>query len=121
MHRDGHDPENIQSEDILCDFCGRSTWSLDIPSIEGHHGSILCCDCLDRAWQDRIEEKNPGQTGAPEAGWTCTMCLESSDDGLWVSPLRAEGRICRRCIKQAAGVLHKCRDWSWTKPDQSES
>mgnify|MGYP004367155311 CR=1 FL=1 len=113
MHRDGHDPENIQPEDILCDFCARPTWAMDVPSIEGHHGSILCSDCLDQAWGVLVGDGG-GLTG--DDTWKCTMCLETRDPPWWESPTRAEARVCRRCVKQAAGALHKNRDWDWQKP-----
>lgn len=117
MHREGHDPEDIQPGDILCDFCERPTWSLDIPSIEGHHGSIICSDCLEEAWKLLAVEKS-GIAG--DDGWICTMCLETREDPWWCSPIRMDARICRRCAKQAAGALHKNKDWEWQKPNQGE-
>lgn len=113
MHRAGHDPDNIQPEDILCDFCTRPTWSMDIPSIEGHHGSIFCADCLEEAWKALTIE----QGGMPgEDGWTCTMCLEAREGPWWCSSTNTEAKACRRCVKQAAGALHKNKDWEWRKP-----
>ncbi|MAT81161.1 MAG: hypothetical protein CMJ29_05890 [Phycisphaerae bacterium] len=117
MHRAGHDPDNIQPDDILCDFCLRATWSLDIPSVEGHHGSILCAECLEQAWKSLVMEKG-GAAG--EEGWTCTMCLEAREAPWWCSSLNDQARVCRRCTKQAAGALHKSKDWAWEKPTQDE-
>jgi len=113
MHREGHDPEDIQPADILCDFCMRPTWELDIPSIEGHHGSVVCVECLEVAWKVLVVDKQ-GMEVSPDC--ICKMCLEQRDGPWWTSPVRDEASICRRCVKQSAGVLHKSKDWDWQKP-----
>ena len=85
MHRQGSDPDNIQPGDILCDFCERPTWEMDIPSIEGHHGSVFCVECLEQAWDRLVVEKEEIPSD-PE--WKCCMCLESNDGPWWQSSLR---------------------------------
>ena len=34
MQRPGTNPQDVNPEDILCDFCHRATWSKEIASIE---------------------------------------------------------------------------------------
>ena len=38
MHREGIDDENVQPEDILCDFCGDAAWANGSPCVEGPPG-----------------------------------------------------------------------------------
>ena len=116
MHRQGSDPDNIQPGDILCDFCERPTWEMDIPSIEGHHGSVFCVECIEQAWDRLVVEKEEIPS---DPDWTCSMCLESNDGPWWQSSIR-EARVCRRCVKQSAGVLHKSKDWDWKKPGRED-
>ncbi len=113
MYRSGHDPENIQPADVLCDFCERPAWEMGMPCVEGHHGSVICGDCLGQAWRMLVKEQ-AGSDGAP--AWTCVLCLEQRDPPWWQSPVRLEARVCRRCTRQAATVLHRNPEWDWTKP-----
>ena len=114
MQRPGTDPQNVQPEDILCDFCRRATWAKDIPSIEGHHGSIICTDCLACAWTEVVEL----QAGVDLEGASCTMCLEERSDPAWRSPLHEEASICRRCIKLGGRAFRKDGQAAWgAKPD----
>lgn len=113
MYREGHDPEDVQPGDILCDFCLRQAWVLDLPCVEGHHGAIICGDCLNEAaTRVRVEKSPPLQEVA-----VCTMCLEHRQEPGWSSDAGA-GAICTRCIKQSSGVLHKSKDWAWVRPDR---
>ena len=114
MYRSGHDPEDIKPADVLCDFCARPAWEMGIPCVEGHHGSIICGRCLEEAWRVLIVEKKGDDD---LTNWTCTLCLEQRQKPFWQSPIRDSARVCRRCTKQAAGVLHKNPDWDWRKPD----
>jgi hypothetical protein len=99
--------------DVLCDFCERQ-WTEDIPMIEGHHGSIICGKCLRVAYQSVVHD---GERAAVEADATCTMCLEHRDtEPHWRSPVRAEGLVCKRCIKLAAGALERDEDFGWKRP-----
>lgn len=108
MRREGTNPDDVQPEDVLCDFCQTQAWADDVPCVEGHHGSIICGTCLTAAFAALPA------LGEPSAE-SCTMCLEVRDEPAWRGD-RAEANICRRCVKQAAGALHKSSDWDWTKP-----
>ena len=109
MHRDGVNPDNVQIEDVLCDFCEEAAWAQDIACVEGHRGALICGTCLTKAWI----AVQAGLTD--ESGSECVLCLESQSDPMWKGA--SGGRFaCRRCIKQSAGVLHKSPDWPWTKP-----
>jgi formylmethanofuran dehydrogenase subunit E len=113
MYRNGHDPENVLPSDVICDFCLRPAWELNLPCVEGHHGSIICGDCLEAAAVAvRIEKKPPVAEIAE-----CTLCLEKRSEPGWSSDA-GEGMICTRCIKQSSGVLHKSKDWEWERPDR---
>ena len=112
MRRQGTNPDNVQPEDVLCDFCSAAAWADEQPCIEGHHGSIICGDCLARAWTAVQIDKVSADSG------TCTMCLEAREDPGWHGSGDAS-YICRRCIKQAAGALHKSKDWDWVKPAEA--
>jgi hypothetical protein len=100
----------VRPEDVLCDFCHVAAWANELPCIEGHHGSIICGDCLHVAYLALPEGSDP----STEA---CTMCLEVRDDPIWVAE-QTKAHICRRCVKQAAGALHKSKDWDWSKPER---
>ena len=108
MRREGTNPDDVQPEDVLCDFCHKAAWADDAPCVEGHHGSIICGDCLTHAFAALAQ----GGAGSSEP---CTMCLEVRDEYAWHGT-QTEAHICRRCIKQAAGALHKSTDWDWSKP-----
>jgi hypothetical protein len=111
MRREGTDPDNVQMEDVLCDFC-RSAWTLEIPLIEGHHGSCVCGPCLTAAYRRVVLAKS---TDA-EPGYRCTMCLEERSDPVYRSPTHGEAHICERCIKLASGALVRDRESGWSRP-----
>ena len=111
MHRPGTNPNDVKPSDVLCDFCG-AAWDGASPVVEGHHGSVICGDCLLRAYTVLLVEQ--GST-AP-AGYTCTMCLEERNEPGWQCERRAEGVICRRCANQSARVLDRDPDYEWTRP-----
>lgn len=111
MRRDGTDPDNVQMEDVLCDFC-RSSWTLDCPFIEGHHGSCICGTCLTAAYRRVVLSK--ASDAAP--GYRCTMCLEERPDHCYQSPTHPEGLICERCIKLASGALVRDKESGWVRP-----
>jgi len=111
MRKPGTDENNVQMSDVLCDFC-HAEWTLDKPVIEGHHGSIICGNCLTVAYtQVVLHSVNTGP-----AGYQCTMCLENRPDIAWQSPAYSEAVICQRCLKLAAGTLSKDKDFNWSKP-----
>jgi len=113
MHREGADPDSMVMEDILCDFCGQP-WTEDRPMVEGHQGACICGNCLTIAWTELMVHKLNDPPGADEA---CCMCRETGrPEPHWRSPVDPTKLICRRCVKQAAGVLHKDKDIAWTKP-----
>ena len=110
MQRPETNPQDVKPEDILCDFCHRATWSQDIASVEGHHGSIICSDCLKIAWVEVVET----ESGILMGEGKCTMCLEQRKDPSWRSQLYEEAVICRRCIKLAGRALKKDDNPDWT-------
>lgn len=118
MHRDGADPDSMAMEDILCDFCAQP-WSDDRPMVEGHRGSCVCGNCLTIAWREVMEA---GLSDEPGPGEVCVMCLEEGrEEPHWRSPMFEGKLVCRRCIKQAAGALHKDPDIPWTKPGRAHA
>lgn len=89
--------------------------------VEGHQGSCICGNCLTIAYVEVVMNKDAHQVGE----FKCALCLESSadraalrrkDESGWRSPAHAETAICRRCIKQTAGVLSKDKESGWTRP-----
>jgi formylmethanofuran dehydrogenase subunit E len=113
MHREGIDPENVQPEDILCDYCGEASWSQGKPSVEGHQGSIVCGTCLTEAFIDLVLHKT-----ARASTQKCRMCLEPREDPIWLGSFEPNAPICKRCVKQSAGVLTKSKHWDWSKPTE---
>ncbi|MAB82175.1 MAG: hypothetical protein CMJ24_01910 [Phycisphaerae bacterium] len=111
MQRPGTNPQDVNPEDILCDFCHRATWSKEIASIEGHHGSIVCSDCLACAWVEVVQ----AEAGIRLDGAACTMCLEERTDPAWRSPLHEAACICRRCIKLAGRAFKKDGHSDWVE------
>ena len=105
---------------ISCDFCG-TDWdpydqSYSNPMAEGHHGSVICLNCLKAA----LEEMRADAAGP----YDCTMCLMEGlppDLPRWYHPaplpspgLNEEAIACRACIRQAAGRFNKDKDVNWT-------
>lgn len=124
MRKPGTDENNVQMSDVLCDFCQRE-WTEEVAMIEGHQGSCICGNCLTMAYRAVVVE---GQPDAAPADYFCVMCLERGDDRRamerggepgWQSPVREEACVCRRCIKLAAGALHKDKDFAWRKPAET--
>ena len=128
MQRPGSDPENMCADDFLCDFCG-SHWSALHPMVEGHRGSLICGECLSRAYAQVIV-RNSGVV-VPEHV-ACTMCLLNKRGDYWQSPVRAElaaaaprgveiqlepgACICRWCIEKSAGMMEQDAASGWKKP-----
>jgi len=122
MLRPGADQSNVQMEDVLCDFCHRA-WTADVPFIEGHRGAVMCGQCLTVAY-DELVISRAGETG----DFQCVLCREGEKDRAaenrpdepgWKSALDESVAVCRRCVKRAAGVLHKDPDYAWRKPERS--
>jgi hypothetical protein len=115
MHRPGADPDNMQPEDFMCDFCGR-TWREGMAIVEGHRGSLICGDCLAAAYRAIVI----GDAAAAPAGYTCSLCIETRAEPGWSNPDQPKdlpvASVCRRCTKQSAAVLAKDKDYGWVKP-----
>ncbi len=122
MRKAGTDESNVQMSDVICDFCHRE-WTDDVAMVEGHQGSCICGNCLTLAYTAVVMHNSDDLTG----DYSCVLCLEGDDDRAalgregepgWRSPIHEDAAVCRRCIKQAAGALHKSRDYPWAKPDR---
>lgn len=116
MRREGAPEDNLSMDDFLCDFCG-GAWSDERPMVEGHQGACVCGSCLSVAWAELVEARSEAQLAPDEK---CVLCLEEREQGVWRSPVNDKA-ACLRCIKQAAGALHKDPDIPWTKPGRSAS
>ena len=87
---------------ISCDFCG-TDWDEVLPMIEGHHGSVICLACLERAL---AEAATTPQT------FSCTLCLRDdlpSSLPRWSAREAGPGAnpravACEECIRQAGMV-----------------
>jgi len=113
MHREGADPQNIEMADVLCDFC-RQPWAEKRPMVEGHLGACICGNCLSVAYAACVLH---GQHEPLEDREICRLCREHDPDRAhWRSPLMGDAVVCARCLKQAAGALHKDSDNDWRKP-----
>jgi|TARA_R110000782_G_scaffold19140_10_gene52336 hypothetical protein len=96
-----------------CDFC-RAAWDEDLAMVEGHRGAIICGRCLSVAYAELVHLRSDRPC---QPGEKCVLCLEENrPDAHWESPGTEGVLACKRCIKQAAGVLHKDKDIAWTKP-----
>jgi hypothetical protein len=111
MHKQGIDDNNVQPEDILCDFCGKAAWAQDVPCVEGHQGSVVCGNCLHVAYSELIL----ASSGEPTKE-QCRMCLEHREDPVWEGGIEPIAAICLRCVKQSSAVLQKSKQWDWSKP-----
>ncbi len=99
---------------IGCDFCG-DDWDQVKAMIEGHHGSVLCLDCLKVALACAAPAAEP---------FNCTLCLrENLPDTTprWSPKPRPQGAnphavICEDCLQQAARAFHRDKDIDWSMP-----
>jgi hypothetical protein len=121
-----NEPEGVV---LSCDFCG-TDWDQVRPMIEGHHGSIICLECLKAALAGRASSPgvaSQGGAGVPPAPaalgagtFTCTMCIRDQLPATlprWVSPKRSVAIICKECIEQAARAFDRDPDvaWKWER------
>ena len=111
MHREGMNEQDVQPEDILCDYCGEASWAAGEACVEGHRGSIVCGECLTKAYRWVVIEER----GVPVDS-ACRMCLEVRDDPVWSADVDPDAHICLRCIKQSSTILEKSRHWDWVRP-----
>ncbi len=107
---------------ISCDFCGTDWDPYDEtcarPMAEGHHGSVICLECVKQALR---------QIAEGEGEYFCTMCIRegiSADLPRWKHPgpapspgLNPNAVLCRDCLYQAAGKFSKDPDvdWKWER------
>lgn len=100
---------------IACDFCG-TDWDQVKPMAEGHHGSVICLDCVDTACRN---------VTLVIGKFKCVLCLreiEGTDRKCWSPGDRPENAnpdaiVCYSCIKQAARAFTKDKDIEWTAPE----
>lgn len=97
------DPEGIV---LLCDFCRRD-WDGQEPMIEGHHGSIICLECLKTA----LREQSAGTEK-----YKCTLCLRFNIPPAlprWSHASHSEAVICQECLYQSARAFGRSKDNEW--------
>ena len=97
------DPDGIV---LLCDFCRRD-WDGQEPMIEGHHGSIICLECLKLALVQQA-------TGAEK--YKCTLCLRFNIPPTlpqWKNPTNSEATICQECLYQSARAFSRTEGVDW--------
>ncbi len=93
---------------ICCDFCG-TDWDQVKPMIEGHHGSVLCLECLKAAL---------GQIKPQDWTFSCTLCLREglpAGTARWTHPAappaaNAAAVLCADCLHQAMRTFGKDPD-----------
>lgn len=95
---------------ISCDFCG-TDWDEVRPMIEGHHGSVLCLECLKVAIH---------QAASGEGKYRCTLCLRENIPATlprWSNPARPAACACEECLIQAAKAFSRDPDvdWKWER------
>lgn len=98
---------------ISCDFC-MTDWDpqTGLPAMtEGHHGSVLCLECLKAALREAKA------LGAP---YRCTLCLQEdlpTTTPAYRNPRRAEATACLDCVHQAAKAFSRDPDvdWKWER------
>ena len=102
---------------ISCDFCG-TDWDPQTglpPMTEGHHGSVLCLECLKVA----LEKAAP-----QAANYACTLCLltdipatKAAYRGIYSKNGAPPAIVCLDCIHQAAKAFSRDPDidWKWKK------
>ena len=97
---------------LLCDFCRRD-WDGQEAMIEGHHGSILCLECLKVALVEQHTRPGPGEGGK----FTCTLCLRFNMPPTlphWSHAAHPEALVCQECFYQAARTFSRNKDIDWT-------
>lgn len=95
---------------ISCDFC-QTDWDGQSAMIEGHHGSVICLECLKKALE---------QAAAGDGKYQCALCLRINIPPSlprWHFPNRLEKLVCQECLHQAAKTMSKAEhvDWTWKR------
>jgi hypothetical protein len=91
---------------ILCDFCRRD-WDGQEPMIEGHHGSVLCLQCLKQA----LIEQAVG-----EDKYKCTLCLRFNIPPAlprWSHAEHTDAVACQECLYQSARTFGRTPGVEW--------
>ena len=96
---------------IACDFCG-DDWDEVKAMIEGHHGSVLCLECLKVAMAGMVPAAEP---------FNCTLCLREDLPAAtprWSPQPRPRDAnpnavVCEECLSQAARAFHRDKDVDW--------
>jgi len=113
MHRPGSNADAMTPLDFLCDFCLRP-WADNGAMVEGHHGSLICTDCLSAAYPAVAVRAD---TVEPTDEFDCTMCLQHKG-GLRYRTNTATA--CRSCVEKAARMLERDPDSGWTRPADAQ-
>jgi hypothetical protein len=91
---------------IACDFCRRD-WDGQEAMIEGHHGSILCLECMKTA----LVEQAP-----LEGKYKCTLCLRFNmppELPRWSNKTNPDAIVCQECLYQAAKAFSRNKEIDW--------
>ncbi len=93
---------------ISCDFCGVD-WDGQAAMVEGHHGSVLCLDCMKLALDYSFTGDGP---------YRCVLCLrEALPASLprWRHEGRPDTLVCQDCVHQAAKAFSRAAhvDFTW--------
>ena len=75
--------------------------------IEGHHGSILCLECMKAALREQ-------HTGGEK--YKCTLCLRfniAPEMPRWNNPDHPEAVVCQECLYQAARAFSRNEEVDW--------
>lgn len=107
----------MSAEDFLCDFCLRH-WREDLPMVEGHRGSLICGECLTRAYAMLVLDQGGAKVREHD---NCTLCLLHRDvehfAGLpSAEASRADPVACRSCVEQAVRTLERDPSSGWKRP-----
>jgi hypothetical protein len=98
---------------ILCDFC-HTAWDGEAAMVEGHHGSVICLDCLKKALNEAATHGDKYQ---------CTLCLRINIPGSlprWSTAEYPQAIVCQECLFQAAKAMSKAPHANFS-PDYSRS
>ncbi len=101
---------------ISCDFCG-SDWDGQAAMVEGHHGSVICLECVKQALKAAV---------AGDGKYRCTLCLRDNIPAAlprWSNLHRPEAVICQECLHQAAKALSRAphAQWKWQGEAEKEN
>lgn len=107
-----HDTDAQGNEFFKCDFC-REPWAENRPMVEGHRGSLICCNCLTVAYT-AVWLHGIGISVGEHVN--CSLCLAHHESLHWESPLHPGIYACKKCINQSGRVLQKDAESGWKLP-----